>query len=262
MTDRYTMKLQVLVSTYGHEGLARVREMTLPHVPGVGYLVVCQGERCDSGIARDDVDVRFIDGRGLSANRNAALDMATAPVVLIADDDLHYTATGLKHVMDAFDRDAALSLAAFMHEGADARTYPPAECDLRPSRPGRRHYPYSFEIALRLGDVRRHNLRFSELAGINAPFLGAGEEDLFVHHALEKGLRGRFIPKVVVRHPGHTTVMRTPTPAVARARGAVLRILYPRTALLRMARLALTHGVPWRHMWQGWLYAGRHRREL
>lgn len=260
-------KLQVLICTWRADGLARVAHMTIPPVKDVEYIVSCQSlpVRIPSELQRPDIRVCFSDSVGLSKNRNHALSLATAPIVLIADDDLHYTPQGLKRVIDAFDRNPGVDIATFKYAGPDKRRYPSRECRLRRHLFGT-HYPVSFEIAFRRENLIRSRLRFSELAGINAPFLGAGEETLLYIHALGRGLNVRFFPEVIVHHPRRTTGFRGPTPKVMRARGAVQRFAHPFTGLPRL--LYMAHRLPGdfrtnlHHLWQGWVYAGRHRAEL
>ena len=261
-------KLQVLISTHCATGIERVAAMSMPKVDGVGYLVVCQSEQVElpeNLRNREDVEVHFIDGKGISANRNAGLRLAKAPVVLFCDDDVDCFAEGLQKVMRVFDADPTLDYAAYRHIGDDNRRYPSAESPLRP-RSWHRHYPYSFEIAVRTESVRRNDLSFSVLAGINAPYLGAGEENLFTYHALEKGLNCKFFPITICRHNGLTIGARPQTPAVLRARGAVLRVLYPGSSFLRSIRLAIVLKGGFmrnlRYMLQGRRYAAEHRDEL
>ena len=91
------MTLEVEICTYGLDGLQRVAQMTLPPVEGVRYRICMQNPDCAAvelpeALRRPDVDFFQHPTRGLSVNRNVALDRAEADIILIADDDLHYTA--------------------------------------------------------------------------------------------------------------------------------------------------------------------------
>lgn len=262
------VKLQVLICTHRADGLARVANMALPAMPQVEYIVCCQSrplpvphELAD----RDDIRVSFFEGTGLSNNRNNALGLATADYVLFGDDDLMYLREGLRAVIDVFDEDPDLGIACFKQHTSDRRDYPDERMPLRVNA-FKPYYAYSSEMAFRREHIERHGLRFSPLAGINAPFLGSGEEDLFLHHALNSGLKGCFYPVYICRHPHHTTTGRRMSPSVIRARGAVLRIMHPYTSPLRMVRLArIMPGSTYanlRLMIEGWRYASRHRHEL
>ena len=98
-------KLEVLIATFGRDGLGRVIEMNLPEVEGVRYLVCCQnpaGENLDSEAApllrRPDISIHYFADRGSAVNRNHAFDLARAPYLLLADDDLRYKEIGRAHV--------------------------------------------------------------------------------------------------------------------------------------------------------------------
>ncbi len=109
---------------------------------------------------------------------------------------------------------------------------------------------------------------FSEIAGIGAPYLTAGEEQIFVHRLLETGLCGRFIDAVVSHHRGTTTSVRSASkPGVVRAKGALMRIergFLP--ALVRLPVEARRSPVAFFkalvYLCQGFAYSIRHRKEL
>ena len=134
------MTLEVEICTYGLAGLQRVAQMTLPAVEGVRYRICMQNPdgaevSLPEALRRPDVDFFQHPTRGLSINRNAALDRAEADIILIADDDLHYRAEGLRAIIDTFAADHALDFATFQYSGPDAKVYPTEACDLRDPLP-------------------------------------------------------------------------------------------------------------------------------
>lgn len=238
------MKLDVMICTLGADGLRRVQAMTLPRLDGVRYVVSCQDPNGDAASvdlsdlkARGDIIFSFIKSRGLSRNRNNAMSLARAEYALIADDDLLYTADQLRAVIDTLDSHHDTDVAAFRYTGHDgnfAKIYPTAEHDLSQDFP--HYYITSFEIALRTDSIRRKGLMFSELVGLGAPYLSAGEEALFVRRCILAGLHCRFYPITIVTHPGPTTATsRAAMPGVIRAKGATMRLLRGNlTALTRL----------------------------
>lgn len=267
-------ELDVLICTFGSEGLRRVAAMSAPAVEGVHYVVCCQNPDGDdlSGEAeiilrRNDFELHEFADRGLSVNRNHSIEVAKAPFALISDDDIHHSARGLRAVMEAFRSDPSLDVATFRSEMPEARVYPEAMHDL--SKPFRFYYAVSFEIAFRTRSIREcPGLRFSALAGIGAPRLGSGEEELFLHHAIRAGLRGRFFPVEILSHPGSTTSGRSASdPRVLRAKGVVLRLVRGNmAALMRYPVEALRSPAPFlKALWcylDGFVYSVIHRREL
>lgn len=264
-------KLQILVCTVA-DRLGAIDTSGMPELPGVSYIVSCQcpdGKRPDAAgtlSRRGDISVHCFADRGLSRNRNHSLELATAPYILISDDDISYSAEGLQAIIDTFDADPALDIVTTRSVIPEHHVYPPDGHPL--DRPCRFYSPISFEIALRRRSWQRSGIRFSELAGIGAPRLTAGEEQIFVHRLLRAGLRGRYIDTVVSHHRGNTTCVRSAsTPGVIRAKGAVMRI--ERGAAAAAIRLPLE---AWRsplafpkallYLCQGFAYSIRHRKEL
>ncbi len=257
------MRLQVLIATYGDNGLRRTASMSLPVIEGVSYLVSCQtGEdatpEVPEALQRPDIRVIMTEGRGLCANRNRLLEAADAEYVLTADDDMSYTEAQLRAAIDSLGE---ADITAFRIEGAQNKSYPTSRMNLGHGLP-RGYCPSSVEIALRLDAVRRTGLHFCTLFGIGAPALGCGEEDILIWNARRLGLRIEYIPVVIGRHTGGpSTGQRAPTPAVWRARGAVLHLTHPYSGWLRIVRQAVRARsiAALRLMAAGAAYAVRHR---
>lgn len=226
--------LDVAISTLGPDGIARTAAMELPRLEGVRYIVSWQTDTplpLPEPLQRPDVEVHAITGRGLSRNRNNALAHTRADVVLIADDDLSYTPGALKAVAGAFAAHPGLDFATFRYDGADHKTYPATECDLR--RLPRGYFLTSFELALRRR-VIDDGIRFDERFGLGSP-LGAGEEELLLATLRRRGYRGRFFPVNITTHHGPTTGMRPASrPGAVRALGAYIGMAYPLTGAPRV----------------------------
>lgn len=260
-------RLEVLIATMGDDGIRRVADMTLPRVDGVRYLVSWQ---CPSGdipesLSRPDVTVVPTDSRGLSNNRNDAFNAATAPLLLIADDDLDYTPEGLRTVIDTLESHPDVDIATFRHTGGDGKQFPDFEFDLR--QRVRNYYATSFEIALRLHVVRGDRaVRFDPRFGIGAPRFTAAEELFFIDDALRAGFTGRFFPVTIVSHDGVTTAYRRLTPGVLRSQGVWIRHRHPfYSAWSRIPLIAWRHYRAGRyplmpaiiHIFTGWTYRRR-----
>lgn len=237
-------RLQILVSTLGQDGLQRLSQCRLPRVDDVEYLVSCQNPdgpvHVPAALERPDLRVVLTPTRGLSINRNHALDIATSPYVLIADDDLDFDADGLTAVIAAFDADPELAVATFRHNGEHSKVYPPDGHDL--SRRFRNYSVVSFEIALRREAINAAGIRFSPLMGIGATFATQGEEEVFVLSAMRAGLRGRFFDVTIATHYGPTTGYRNFGPGAMHARGIFAAKLYGTPGAIIHAPV-----IAWRH---------------
>lgn len=243
-----TPRLQVLIVTHRPDGINRVEAMHLPRVESVGYVISWQNHGNapvpEAIASRDDIIVSRCDHAGVSANRNNAFEAATAPVVLVGDDDLAYSPDALKEIIRIFDTHPGLDFATFRYDGGDNKQYPPAETSLTPIPPG--FHLTAFETAIRRGP-RTQRLRFREDFGPGAPRFIAGEDDMLLVTAVKLGLTGRFFPLTIARHEGVTTGYRPITdPRVAQTTGAIIKATHPGPAGW-IPRMPLT---AWR-LWRG-----------
>lgn len=228
------LKLDVMIATIRPDGIERVARMNLPRVEGVHYVVAWQmpgGAKVPESLAlRDDVSVHPHDSVGLARNRNHALACTRpeAEIGLVADDDLVYTEEGLRKVISAFENHPEIDLALFKYDGPEAKIYPREETELRLPLPVKGWYATEVETAFRLAKVRGR-FRYDEETGLGAPYIQAGEGDLFIMRALRMaGLKGRFFPETILSHPGVTTGGRAgQRPGVVRSRGMFRSLLYP-----------------------------------
>lgn len=263
------MTLQLLISTID-EGINRVSGMLLTPREGISYLVSWQhsdephDKTIPTTLQRDDITVIHLQGKGLSRNRNNCIKNATGDICMIADDDCTYTHEGLNCVAMAFATDRSIDIATFMSNDK-GKAYPERKSDLALPHPN--YHATSFEIAFRRSSVQG-KLWFSELFGLGAPVLHCGEEEVFLHDALEMGLKCYFIPVKGVTHHGLTTSStRVAQAGTLKARGAFLYINYPWTMIPRVFlisyRLHRDHGVPFfnavRNMISGIFYIKRQR---
>lgn len=273
MPSQSDTMLQVLIVSYGDRIRALI-DTPLPKVEGVGYVISCQdpdnrleGIDLRPLMQRPDIDLRIYRDRGISNNRNHAFDAASAPYLLLADDDLVFIPQGLRAIIDAFERNAGVDVILLKADvPTSVRQFPPGECDLPSTWP--RHHAISFEIAVRRSSMLKAGLRFSPLAGIGAPRLGAGEEELFIHRARRRGLNVRYIPITHAVHPGPTTSVHSArSAAVLRSKGTVITATRgPLIALTRFPVEAVRSKAPFfKALWcylDGMVYYYTHRRQL
>lgn len=232
-------ELQVLIVAYGRKGIESVARLTHPAVDGVEYIVSWQtaGDRADVPEAlasRPDFRVIPSDTRGVARNRNLSLDAASAPLALLSDDDVEYTADGLRDVIRAFEEHPEADYISFRYfSSSNPIQQHDRAADLR--RPPKGWgIGGAFTMAFRLDPIRRHGIRFNELFGIGAEF-PSGEEDLFLHDIIRAGLTPIFLPIDIVRHEGDTTAMRTQSSdTFIRTKGAVFSIIHPYSWPARM----------------------------
>ena len=244
------LTIQFLISTLG-ERIAQAAKVLLPPMEGVSYVVVWQRNGIGSDALpaelkeREDVSIVEDKGKGLARSRNIALENATADLLVITDDDNRYDTAAIELIRNAFEKHPTAGLIQFQAltmEGKPLRNYPafPYAYETRP----RGTYFCSVELVMR----RKANLpRFDERFGLGAE-LGCGEEEVFVHEAVKRGVKMIYVPQPLVRTDGATTGGRFLTDAaVQRAKGAVLCILHGKVgAWLRLcSQVMQLHGITW-----------------
>lgn len=239
-----------MICTYGQEGLQRVAAASHPKVEGVEYLVSIQEDpntdeyRVPKELDREDFRLYVTLTKGLAVNRNVALSKASAPLLLISDDDADYSEEGLRNVIHSFSEHPDADIIAFRYDSAThIKCYPTGSFNL--SCPPKGYFVSSIEIAFRRKSVQG-KLWFNENFGIGAIF-PSGEEDVFLRDCLELGLNGIFIPLTITRHDGTTTSERNLMLASRpQTKGAVFLRLHPREWPMRMAAHALREIPLWR----------------
>ena len=164
--------------------------------------------------------------RGLSRSRNRALELARGKLLVFCDEDVLYLPAALATLRRGFAAHPGAAIVTFQFQtretGALFKHYAPSPFA---------HGPLSvaavstIEIALRR--ERAGHLRFDERFGLGAA-LPSGEENIWLADALRAGLSAGYFPEPLCDHPGLSTGHRAWSHADARAKGALLRRMYPR----------------------------------
>lgn len=198
------MTLDILICSL-NKGIVRIADVLREPRPDVRYIVSFQytDERYldlipDALRERPDVAVYKYRGQGLSANRNLALDKATADLVMYADDDIRFTPECFDTIFDTFAAHPGLDVAFFCastYRGKPLKNYPAAETDITA-------LPDTYSISTIEMVCRRASIkgrvRFDERFGLGTKFLTCGEEDVWLADALRAGLRMRYFPRKTV----------------------------------------------------------------
>lgn len=263
------MTLEILICTLD-DGIAQIAPMLLPQHNGISYLVSWQHSDSKETsvpveLKRDDVKICHLQGRGLSRNRNNCLRHASADVCLIGDDDCRYTHDQLQAVIDTFDHNPDVDIATFQYSSEGyTKHYPTTSQDLSTSPKG--YYLSSIEIAFRRLSVQG-KVWFNENFGLGSEVFHCGEENIFIHTAIEKGLNCRFFPiTIVADQEPLVTLERDKQPGTLMTYGAELQLYKPCTkyvrTLLKAWRLKRQRNVPLfhavKHMLKGINYIKRH----
>lgn len=233
-----TLRLQVCICTLGQSGLERIASREYPALAGVEHVVCLQDPEGISEVpqrlaVRSDFRIVRSRERGISKNRNMALATATAPVAMITDDDVTYTAEDYLAVIEAFSLRPECDALSFMYRSKDYPKYYPGR--ETPWRDRFKNYSLSaIELAVRPERVKAR-IRFNEHFGFHTDFMG-GEDDIFYYEAQKKGLDCRFVPVYSGRHDHASTSDKTKgNLAAIETKGAIIMYAHPVTWPLRLA---------------------------
>ncbi len=202
------MTLDILICTID-EGILRVPEVLMSPRGDVRYVVSMQwtnpragrkDEEVEESLLeqvpavlkeREDVALTFLEGKGLSRNRNHALEKVTGDVVLIADDDCRYTKELIGNIFAAYNG----------HPEADVIHFQALDTEGKPLHP----YPVPYVSSVEMTFRREVATRFDERFGLGSEFFCAGEEDVWMKDAQEAGYHILYVDKPIVMTPKETT---------------------------------------------------------
>lgn len=234
------MTLQWLISTCG-ERVQLLEHLLMAPMPDVSYVVSVQNlnhafptipEFCK----RPDVSIHFLEGDGLSRNRNHALQHSNADIVVIADDDIALQPSYVQNIIRSFELNPKVDIGCFQIQTTDTgkpyKSYPAAAKKLTTMAALKQ--VSSIEIAFRRAAVTDADIRFDERFGLGRT-ANSGEELLFLHDCVHNGLNIHFFPQYIVEHPSKSSVNQTSAfdPKRLFVSGAQNYVLYGKGAYFR-----------------------------
>ena len=176
------------------------------------YVVSCQGERDESvnyyrenleAIFGRDVQITFLEGYGLSKNRNATIDKALifadeGDYLYICDDDIYLNVQGLiKAEQYCSENDIDLLAGQVSTEKGLFKDYSLNQCKLNKYNSAS---VSSVEMFISVNFLRRTNLKFDEKFGLGTEF-PSGEEFIFCTDLIKLNGKAIYSPIVFCRHP-------------------------------------------------------------
>lgn len=188
------MKLQVLVAAVQENEVMLAEHMNLQtdaiicnQCQEVAYKEFMRGDRL--------ILAYEFDERGVGLNRNNALMRADADLVLFADEDIVYNDGYEQRVLEEFARNPGADILMFNVTAVESRrTYENVRHKrIRWYNYGR--YP-TYSMCCRLSSLRKANVWFSLLFGGGARYSN-GEDSLFIHDCLKKGLKIYGVPVII-----------------------------------------------------------------
>lgn len=182
------MKIEVLISTMNQKDLTLVNQM---NVKG-NAIIINQCDKNDFIELNDNnrcIKMFSFNERGIGLSRNTALMRSTADICVMADDDLTYVDDYEMIIKKAFEDNPKADMIIFnvpaLNEERDGNSDNKKEYKVNYSNFMRYG---TFRLAFRRESILKANIYFSLLFGGGAKY-GSGEDTLFIHECLKKGLK-------------------------------------------------------------------------
>lgn len=188
------MTLQVLVAAMNEDGRTLADKMNLR----TDAIIINQCDHYDyQELSIFDRKIQFFSmaERGVGLSRNNALLRSTADIVLFSDEDIRYREDYESIILNAFEKNPDADGIAFNVNVDERRaTYRNEDVHrIRWNNYGR--YP-TYALAVRREAVIRGGITFSLLFGGGAKYSN-GEDSLFFHDCLKKGLHLYAVPDII-----------------------------------------------------------------
>lgn len=229
------MTLDVIIATYKPEGIQRVSQMYLPEIDGVNYIVswqAHQGYEIPQNLKRKDIQIFRMEGKGLSRNRNNAIQNSKADIIYIADDDIEILPGAIEKIKERFSAYPDTDVATFKMKEEYRKIYPERITELSFYLPKGYHIG-SVQMAFKRKIFPEY--KFNESFGVNSGKFEVGEDELFHLKARAKGLKCRFFPDTIASHPHQASGRKKITDKrIILGMGAVITKSYPKTFLFRI----------------------------
>lgn len=180
--------MEVLVATMGRHDAGFVEKMNLKADAVIGNQ--CDGwDYTDEQTADGHIRMISTGTRGVGVNRNLAIQLSTAEILLFADDDIVYYDGALDAVKEAFRQ---LPDADVIFFGIDM-TKKGQVFDKRRNKVQRIHLWNALKygacrMAVRRESILKKRLSFSNLFGGGCPYC-SGEDTIFIRDCLKAGLK-------------------------------------------------------------------------
>lgn len=201
------MKIDILISTY-NLGINKIKNLLMEPNRDINYIISHQItdpsidlSACDF-LNRPDVKYSQLHQKGLSINRNNALDKAEGDICFIADDDVVYELSSIIEVAKKFSEDPNLDVYV-----GKIRTY---EGEPEYKKYGERKKVLgwrdigsvsSIEMVVKRDAIIRNHIKFDDRFGLGSSHYPKGEEAIFLSDCLKNKLRIVFFPEYIVKHP-------------------------------------------------------------
>ena len=212
-------------------------------IPGINYpkkshnheVIVLVQNSDESSYSTEKLQGKLVElkCRGVAKSRNAAIKYASGKYLLFGDDDITFIEEGIAELISYFESHPGCSiiLAQTCDEfGKLRKVYPSKFKKLSKYNSAK---AATYEMMIRIESIRSAGINFDENFGAGVENY-LGDEYIFIADALNKGLKGVYLPTKVAIHPSESSGSRWGTDKDLKARSAVFtRVFGPLAPLFR-----------------------------
>jgi len=226
------MKQSEVELTFGYSTMSnRVKNLQLPHKSeDREFIILVQNPNEESYVFNlPQSKLVELKSKGVAKSRNAALKYASGKYLIFGDDDITFAEEGIKTLLQYFEENPQCSiiLAQTSDEtGILRKSYPTKQHKLTKYNSAK---AATYEMMVRTDAIREAGITFDENFGAGANNY-LGDEYIFIADALNKGLKGVFLPVRVAIHPKESSGSGWGTQRDLTARAAVFTRVFGATA--------------------------------
>ena len=237
------MKAELLISTTNRSDVGFLKRMISNVGPddfSATIINQCYSIKPPTIVDSANEKIISVADKGLSKSRNMAIDNANGDICVIADDDLVYLPDAVAKITVEYRNDKELDVAIFQvitPEGELYKKYNPKS--FRIKKAWDQYRISSVEITFSRERIIEKGIRFNENLGLGAPYT-SGEEAMFIHDCVKRGLKVKYFPVPIVEHPKESSG-KVYSKSNALAKGIVFFKLFP----LRFLLFDLYFSVKW-----------------
>ena len=226
------MKQSEVELTFGYSTMSnRVKNLQLPHKSEDREFIILVQNPNEESYVFDVPQSKLVElkSKGVAKSRNAALKYASGKYLIFGDDDITFAEEGIKTLLQYFEENPQCSiiLAQTSDEtGILRKSYPTKQHKLTKYNSAK---AATYEMMIRTDAIREAGITFDENFGAGANNY-LGDEYIFIADALNKGLKGVFLPVRVAIHPKESSGSGWGTQRDLTARAAVFTRVFGATA--------------------------------
>lgn len=223
------MKIEILISTMNKKNISELnlsQKNIFENCTIINQITDEKLELINEEIKEKNIKIISYREKGLSKSRNRALENSTGDILILTDDDISLVEGSLDEIRTEFRKNKDFDVLTFKFQKEDFN---------KNKKYKRKEFVHNYntirkvssvEIAMKRDTIVQKQIKYDEKFGLGAEY-NSGEENIFLKDCLDNGLKIKYIPSNIVKHP--TESLSTPyywTEDYIRGKGPLFYRLY------------------------------------